>query len=162
MTALIELLKQGGLIMIPMILLSVMLYERCFDLMIIIGQSKRSLNSEAMKGPDRVFIARDLERDLNVTFQQHKMVISAMITAAPLLGLLGTVTGMGVTFNHLAAGVGVRSMEGLTSGISEALIATETGLGIAIPALLVTYIAQRQLDKLVHNISLIRGATTET
>ncbi|MFA5265086.1 MAG: MotA/TolQ/ExbB proton channel family protein, partial [Opitutaceae bacterium] len=147
MNALIDLLQKGGLIMFPMIALSVLLYERCFDLLFIILQSKRSLKSEAMNGPDRVTLIRELQRDLQATFHQHKLVISAMITAAPLLGLLGTVTGMGVTFNHLASGVGVRSMDGLSSGISEALIATETGLGIAIPALLVTYIAQRQLDK---------------
>ena len=162
MTALLDLQHKGGLIMIPMILLSVLLYERCFNLLLIIHKSKRGLPFDELSNPDRLIVVRDLRRYLKATFHQNKLVIAAMITAAPLLGLLGTVTGMSVTFNHLAAGVGTRSLDGLSSGISEALIATETGLGIAIPALLVTYIAQRQLDKVNSKLTDIERILLET
>ncbi len=148
--------------MIPMIILSVLLYERCFNLLLIIHQSKRGLPFTELSNPDRLIVVRDLRSYLRATFHQNKLVIAAMITAAPLLGLLGTVTGMGVTFNHLAEGVGTRSLDGLSSGISEALIATETGLGIAIPALLVTYIAQRQLDKVNAKLADIERNLLET
>jgi biopolymer transport protein ExbB len=58
------------------------------------------------------------------------------VGAAPLLGLLGTVTGMLATFDALAGGAGGDKTMGLVAeGISEALVTTETGLLIALPGL---------------------------
>ena len=54
--------------------------------------------------------------------------------AAPLLGLLGTVTGMIRTFNLITI-FGTGDAKSLSSGISEALVTTELGLVVAIPAL---------------------------
>jgi biopolymer transport protein ExbB len=56
-------------------------------------------------------------------------------TTGPLLGLLGTVTGMIATFK-LISSFGSGDPKLLASGISEALMATATGMGVAIPALL--------------------------
>jgi biopolymer transport protein ExbB len=56
-------------------------------------------------------------------------------TTGPLLGLLGTVTGMIATFK-LISSFGSGDPKMLASGISEALMATATGMGVAIPALL--------------------------
>lgn len=55
--------------------------------------------------------------------------------AAPLLGLLGTVTGMIKTFNLITI-FGTGDAKSLSSGISEALVTTELGLIVAIPALI--------------------------
>jgi len=55
--------------------------------------------------------------------------------AAPLLGLLGTVTGMISTFNMISL-FGTGDPKTLSGGISEALITTEFGLYVAIPAVL--------------------------
>jgi biopolymer transport protein ExbB len=55
--------------------------------------------------------------------------------AAPLLGLLGTVTGMIKTFQLLTI-FGTGDAKSLSSGISEALVTTELGLIVAIPALI--------------------------
>ncbi len=61
--------------------------------------------------------------------------LAVCASTAPLLGLLGTVTGMIHTFRLITVfGTGDASL--LSSGISEALITTEVGLAIAIPALL--------------------------
>jgi biopolymer transport protein ExbB len=56
--------------------------------------------------------------------------------AAPLLGLLGTVTGMIKTFQLLTI-FGTGDAKSLSAGISEALVTTELGLIVAIPALVV-------------------------
>jgi biopolymer transport protein ExbB len=62
---------------------------------------------------------------------------------APLLGLLGTVTGMIHTF-QLVTIFGSGDAKLLSGGISEALVTTETGLAIAIPVLLAhAFLARR-------------------
>ena len=69
--------------------------------------------------------------------------------ASPLLGLLGTVTGMMHTFN-LVAIFGTGKADLLSSGISEALITTEYGLIVAIPALLAHAFLSRRVKVIIH------------
>lgn len=58
-------------------------------------------------------------------------VLDTMITAAPLIGILGTVVGIIVSFESLGT-TGIEHPEAVTRGISQALITTASGLGIAI------------------------------
>lgn len=60
--------------------------------------------------------------------------ISLLATLAPLLGLLGTVGGMIKTFEVIAE-FGTGNARALASGISEALITTQTGLVVAVPGM---------------------------
>jgi biopolymer transport protein ExbB len=69
--------------------------------------------------------------------------IALTAAAAPLLGLLGTVTGMIKTFNLITI-FGTGDAKSLSSGISEALITTELGLIVAIPALIAHGLLMRQ------------------
>jgi biopolymer transport protein ExbB len=62
------------------------------------------------------------------------MVMDTLVTLAPLLGLLGTVTGLMGAFLHI--GSAELSVSGVTGGIGQALIATACGLGIAIFSLI--------------------------
>jgi biopolymer transport protein ExbB len=65
-------------------------------------------------------------------YQQGLAILDTCITAAPLLGLLGTVTGMIATFGALGTGDIASSAGTITGGVGEALIATTCGLAIAI------------------------------
>lgn len=76
-------------------------------------------------------------------------VMRIAMSTAPLLGLLGTVTGMFTTFAGLSESTGGDSTVGsVASGISEALITTQTGLTIALPGYFLNYFLTRERDKL--------------
>jgi biopolymer transport protein ExbB len=64
-------------------------------------------------------------------------VIAALAGVAPLLGLLGTVLGMIETFQVISV-FGTSNARAMATGISVALITTETGLLIAIPGLFIS------------------------
>lgn len=67
-------------------------------------------------------------------------LLRALIGAAPLLGLLGTVNGIILSFDGIVDGGAVEQM---SSGIGHALRTTQYGLAISAPALLVERIAAR-------------------
>lgn len=101
------------------------------------GAQKRlveiTLETTSSEKRDDLFVAFLLENK----YRLEKMLGIIAITAAvaPLLGLLGTVSGMIKTFNMMTLfGSGDPSI--VSGGISEALITTELGLIVAIPALL--------------------------
>jgi biopolymer transport protein ExbB len=72
-----------------------------------------------------------------------------MIGAAPLLGLLGTVSGMFTTFGGMASSATNSPIDVISEGISEALITTETGLVIGVPTLIVCTLLKSRFDDLV-------------
>jgi biopolymer transport protein ExbB len=80
--------------------------------------------------------------------ERHLTTLSVLATAAPLLGLLGTVSGLIAMFQVITEH-GVNDPKLLAGGIGEALIATETGLLIAIPTLLGHNFLANRVDDIV-------------
>jgi biopolymer transport protein ExbB len=73
-------------------------------------------------------------------------ILETIVTAAPLLGLLGTITGMVRAFK-LFGGGGLVDPSGVTGGVAEALIATALGLFIALVALFAfNFFSHRQAE----------------
>lgn len=80
---------------------------------------------------------------------RQMQLLGTLVAAAPLVGLLGTVFGMLVTFQALAAGGGGGKVtEAMAVGISQALFPPEVGLCIALPGLVFIQLIRRQRREL--------------
>lgn len=79
--------------------------------------------------------------------ERYLSTIAVLGTIMPLLGLLGTVTGMISTFNVLSI-AGTTDPNALAAGISEALITTKAGLITAIPTMLFHNFLSNKVDRL--------------
>ncbi len=78
-------------------------------------------------------------------------VLDTIITLAPLLGILGTVTGIIGSFD-LLGNAGLEDPKAVTGGIAQALITTAAGLTIAIVALLPYNALVRKVEKVTRHI----------
>ena len=84
-------------------------------------------------------------------YRSRLAMIALCAAVAPLMGLLGTVTGMIGTFQNLVI-FGASDPRNLAGGISEALITTQGGLYVAIPSLLMRGILGSIAEKSVGKI----------
>ena len=75
--------------------------------------------------------------------------LTFIAAAAPMLGLLGTVTGMIASFNQIAASEGSAPPSALAGGIAQALVTTCEGLIIAIPAMFFVGFFRNRVDSLM-------------
>jgi len=108
----------------------------------------------ANRGKDRELAEKDVKEVLLYEvprLERHLTTLSVMAAAAPLLGLLGTVSGLIAMFQVITQH-GVNDPKLLAGGIGEALIATETGLLIAIPTLMGHNFLANRVDRLVSDM----------
>jgi biopolymer transport protein ExbB len=106
---------------------------------------------------------RDLHMTETVPFDRDLKIMKICVSAAPLVGLLGTVTGMLNTFGALATGSGGdKTMAMVASGISEALVTTETGLVIALPGLFFQYQLVRQHEHYKAFLAHLQTVSAQT
>lgn len=110
--------------------------------------------AEAARGGDNIEKQEKLLEAASISesskLRQYLSYIESIVTIAPLLGLLGTVTGMIGSFSILSISEG--EPFAITGGVGEALIATATGLVVAIIAVILhTYLAHQQ-DVLISQI----------
>lgn len=89
--------------------------------------------------------------DTQPKLEKYLPLIAISAATAPLLGLLGTVTGMINTFELITL-FGTGDAQSLSSGISEALITTEFGLIVAIPALIMHALLSRKVQAIMTDM----------
>ena len=148
----IHLFNAGGVVMYPLVLFMLaactILFER-IRMYRRIDSEIQQLSSSIEAGRnandvtpivDSVYNFEGLENRLHdvVGYMDERLKrglnwLSMMVTMAPLLGLLGTVVGMIRSFAAVGGDIGAPTV--ITGGVSEALIATATGLSVAIVAL---------------------------
>ncbi len=78
--------------------------------------------------------------------------VAVLATVSPLLGLLGTVTGMIATFQSITL-FGTGDPKLMSGGISQALVTTELGLAVAIPLVLLHSLITGQANRIVERLS---------
>ena len=83
--------------------------------------------------------------------QKRLPTLAVLSAVAPLLGLLGTVSGMIALFDVITI-YGTSNPKILAGGISIALVTTQTGLSIAIPIMLVHHVLSRVKTSITHKI----------
>jgi biopolymer transport protein ExbB len=81
-------------------------------------------------------------------------ILDTIVTAAPLLGLLGTIFGIMQTFNALAAG-GVSDSAAVSRGIGTALVATAIGIATALLGLLGNNVLSRRAHVLTEDFKAL-------
>ncbi len=104
-----------------------------------ISTRNRTLMKEDIEDVGR-HVVHELERYLNT--------LGTIAAVSPLLGLLGTVTGMIRAFSAMSS-QGVSDPAVVSGGIAEALITTAAGLMVAIPALMAHRYLRGRIDSLV-------------
>lgn len=97
----------------------------------------RKLDAEQLKAYTRLQVTR-MERGL--------FILEIVVSAAPLLGLLGTVTGLVTVFSQISPETGMPDPASFVEGVSMALTTTILGLSIAIPALAFNSYLNRRVD----------------
>lgn len=164
---LFELLKQGGWAMYPLGILSLSLFalvlyswmqtsrgyygfrkSRWTEIPVTRQLAERARHADiAMKQESMHDTAASIE-GTTIRWIQYLNVIA---TVAPMVGLLGTVSGMIGAFQTIATG-GMGKPELLAGDIGEALITTATGLTIGIPAMIFYFVLKNRLDQRLEEL----------
>jgi biopolymer transport protein ExbB len=98
--------------------------------------------------------AAQVEREMS----RGLWLLETIVTAAPLLGLFGTIVGMMHSF-RLIGGDGLVNPSGVSGGVAQALIATAIGLVIALVALFAFNFYSRRIDRLMDDLESFANAS---
>ncbi len=180
-----DLLSAGGIVMIPLVLISLAMWVLIVNRMFFFRRlNRKNMTPEQAaryvldgRAPDpnhyrgivallvtefqnRRTGAPDMDRylldeivmSLVLGLEDHLTLIGVLAKISPLMGLLGTVTGMIVTFDVLSV-FGAGNARAMSAGISEALITTQTGLMVAIPGLYAHHFLLRRAENLKRRVA---------
>jgi len=96
----------------------------------------------------------DAGRHETVKLKRYLNALGTVAAVAPLVGLLGTVTGMILVFRTIAD-TGGGQAAALSTGIFQALITTATGLSVAIPALIAHNVFQEKVEGIITELERV-------
>lgn len=180
----------GGWLMIPLFALAIFIYYTAIDLYLRL-RSHFLLRGKVYKRTDSDLIGylknaqsavtrlvlqdsssiREIRNHFLQVRSEYLSIINRrirflaiIITTGPLVGLLGTVSGMLSTFNGMVVNHG-NKFNNVVEGISEALITTQTGLTISIPALITLSLIVQQrncLERCIVRLEYINIKLAQT
>jgi biopolymer transport protein ExbB len=177
--------QHGGWVMAPLAIVAIISYASAAHLLVhlyhgglprVTDADMRGWVAEPEKAPrairelirytqDEVHSLRDIEgrfREVEAArvpdVNRRLAFVNVMVISAPLFGLLGTVLGMLLTFKAIGVG-GSSTSDIIAKGISEALVATQTGMMVAIPGLLMAFVAKRWRNEYVAFLARLEGVS---
>ena len=112
------------------------------------------------EGPDDSIALETIE-DLRSVTERFSGVLSTIVTASPMLGILGTVTGIIESFELLGGARTIVDPRDVSGGIAEALITTAAGLIIALGTLFPYMIFKTQADRALGRFEAIVTAAKQ-
>ena len=116
-----------------------------------------SLHSQ-LNEPQRTGRLLEIEQGLFSVIKRRITFAFILISTAPLIGLLGTVTGMTSTFDGMAKNSSMTQVDVISKGISEALITTQTGLVICIPSFIICFVLWIQYRQMRDSFRAIEAS----
>ena len=191
--SLIDAFLKGGLVMLPIAVVSVVLwyliierifffrrqsdlldYELLYALEDFVRGNETALRSFSEKSSgvishiikkvlsvnrqDRPELERVVKESVEVEmpcFEQHLEAIATLTGVAPLLGLLGTVSGMILSFDVITLS-GTGDVHALSRGVAQALITTQLGLIVALPGLLMHTRLENRAQRMIQELNKIK------
>lgn len=188
----VDFMNTGGYVMPPLLLITIVLwYALAYraSMIKVNTNNPRRLIQKRLEQPDMkaktvmeeaVVIglqtskahSHAIRKNLDVLFsgyyielKKYRNLITVLLVIAPLLGLLGTVSGMIETFDSLQDMTFMSQDGGIAKGISQALITTQFGLSISVPGLVFhSYINRKQTvveQELEQLIDIFSSQTAE-
>jgi biopolymer transport protein ExbB len=177
-----DLVERGGLVMPPLVAAALVLWfalgyrlltlrrGSALDLRALIGAARAGrrprgiVDAAVVRGLDLVRAGGPrLRAHLDEAFGPLEdrlgrlaTVATAIVVVSPLLGLLGTVSGMIETFDSLAEMAMFRQSGGIAAGVAEALVTTQMGLSVAIPGLVVGRLLARRQQRLEGELARVK------
>jgi biopolymer transport protein ExbB len=103
---------------------------------------------------DQEDISEAIYLSLKAKLQRYLWILDTIVTAAPLLGLLGTILGIIETFTTLAQS-GISDPAGVSAGIGTALFATGLGIAIALYGLVFFNLFQERVERISEHLRII-------
>ncbi|PLX96579.1 MAG: MotA/TolQ/ExbB proton channel family protein [Desulfuromonas sp.] len=171
----LDMIRHGGLVMWPLLASSLVMWLMIFYKSLLFFQARRdevNLNECRLALKEQRYVGafwqqsilrqfiwlhehQCLDRDHLLQLQQRQSnevdrfigTILVLASAAPLMGLLGTVSGMITTFNVISV-FGTGNARAMAAGISEALITTQAGLVVAVPGLILGALLYRRAEQI--------------
>lgn len=154
-------LTEGGLTLYALLALAIAIYATLFSVWRHLSSTRKTVAKKGWQTPSVTStlpwnIANPCPRETQRSYAAYELdemawverrlpFLAILISSAPLLGLLGTVAGMLITFSGMAAGSN-SPIDTISTGISRALITTQAGLVIAIPAAFLLALLKRQAE----------------
>jgi biopolymer transport protein ExbB len=167
-TASSDYLDQGGYVIYPLMIVSVWMWYLIVKKLAVLAYWRKQRRGISQEGEaheikkayqeQRTFdlkhdrrLLQSLVQSRQNDLERHVHTIFVLASVAPLLGLLGTVTGMISTFEAICR-FGTANARAFAAGISEALITTQIGLIVAIPGLFMGHLIRRRTDRIQNRL----------
>ncbi len=99
-------------------------------------------------------LSEEVYLDARARLARHLWILDTVVTASPLLGLLGTILGIIDTFTALARS-GISDPSGVSAGIGAALLATALGISVALFGLLFFNAFQESVERVADRLKVL-------